>query len=54
MGTKCAPPYALVTISSKEKETLFKVDMLNYLTLESIQTIKLYFNRNMGQGFVLL
>ena len=54
MDTKCAPPYALVTIGSKEKETLFKVDLPKYFALDSIQTIKLYFKRNMGEGFVLL
>ena len=47
MSTKCASPYACLTIGFKEEETLSNSKLLKYFTLEDIQTIKLSFKKCM-------
>ena len=53
MGTKCAPPYACLTIGYKEEESLFKEHLPNYFSLEEINIIKRIFKRYMDDGFLL-
>ena len=45
MGTKCATPYACLTIGYEEKTKLFMQDLPNYFSNEDCLLIKEFFKR---------
>ena len=53
MGTKCAPPYACLTIGYQEETKLFVTELPKYFTEDEITLIKRIFKRYMDDGILL-
>ena len=53
MGTKCAPPYACLTIGHQEETKLFNIELPKYFTNEEIILIKKIFKRYMDDGILI-
>ena len=52
MGTKCAPPYACLTIGYQEETELFTQELPKYFSNEECLLIKEFFKRYMDDGFI--
>ena len=52
MGTKCAPPYACLTIGYQEETKLFTQELPKYFSNEECLLIKEFFKRYMDDGFI--
>ena len=52
MGTKCAPPYAYLTIGYQEETKLFTQELPKYFSIEECELIKEVFKRYMDDGFI--
>ena len=52
MGTKCAPPYACLTIRYQEETKLFTQELPKYFSNEEPLLIKEFFKRYMDDGFI--
>ena len=51
MGTKCAPPYACLTIGYQEETKLFTQELPKYFSSEECLLTKEFFKRYMDDGF---
>lgn len=52
MGTKCAPPFACLTIGYQEETKLFPIELQKHFTLEECELIKKVLKRYMDDGFL--
>ena len=52
MDTKCAPPYACLTIGYQEETKLFTQELPKYFSNEECLLIKEFFKRFMDDGFI--
>ena len=52
MGTKCAPPYACLSIGYQEETKLFTQELPKYFSNEECLLIKEFFKRYMDDGFI--
>ena len=52
MDTKCAPPYACLTIGYQEETKLFMQELPKYFSNEECLLIKEFFKRYMDDGFI--
>ena len=53
MGTKCAPPYACLTIGYQEETKLFTKELPKYFKRDEISLIKKFFKRYMDDGILI-
>ena len=54
METKCAPPYACLTIGYQDENKLFTQELPKYFSVEECELIKEVFKRYMDDGFIFL
>ena len=52
METKCAPPYAYLTMEYQEESKLFIKELPKYFSVEECELIKEVFKRYMDDGFI--
>ena len=52
MGTRCAPPYACLTIGYEQVTKLFTQELPKYFAVEESELIKEVFKWYMDDGFI--
>ena len=52
METKCAPPYACLTMEYQEESKLFTKELPKYFSVEECELIKEVFKRYMDDDFI--